>query len=146
MKYSSHILIDLPRERVIELFDNPDNMSKWMKGLESFETFEGEPGQPGAKSKMVFQMGKRRIEMVETIHKRELPDLFSGAYEAKGVYNEVENRFEDLGDQTKYTTQHYFKFESLGMRLMAFLMPKAFKKQSMTYLMDFKAFAESEGK
>jgi len=29
MKYECELIIDLPRDRVIEMFDNPDNLSKW---------------------------------------------------------------------------------------------------------------------
>lgn len=114
-----------------------------MKGLQSFETFEGEAGQEGAKSKLVSQMGKRRIEMVETILQRQLPDFFSGSYETRGVYNEVENHFREEGNETLYKTINYFRFDSWGMRLIATLMPGAFKKQSMQYLKDFKKFAET---
>ena len=49
--YTVAIEIDLPRDRVIELFDNPDNLFKWQTGLQSFDHLSGEPGQPGAKSK-----------------------------------------------------------------------------------------------
>lgn len=144
MRYQSEITINLPRERVIQLFDNPDNMSKWMKGLVYFETIEGEAGQPGAKSILKFEMGKRKIEMVETILKRELPNEFTGSYETNGVYNEVKNEFEVIDENhTLYRTEHYFRFDSWGMKAMAFLMPGAFKKQSRQYLEDFKTFAES---
>lgn len=91
MKYTSEIEINLPRERVIELFDNQDNMTKWQSGLISFEHVEGEVGQEGAKSNLKYKMGKREIEMVETITKRNLPDEFFGTYETKGVWNEVKN-------------------------------------------------------
>ncbi|MEM7797967.1 MAG: SRPBCC family protein [Chloroflexota bacterium] len=37
MKYSTEVVIDLPRERVIELFDNTENMYKWQNGLKSHE-------------------------------------------------------------------------------------------------------------
>lgn len=145
MRYQTEITINLPREQVIRLFDNPDNMPKWMKGLVYFETFEGEAGQPGAKSKLKFEMGKRKIEMVETIIKRDLPDEFTGSYETQGVYNEVKNEFQEIDAQhTLYRTEHYFRFDSWGMRAMAFLMPSAFKKQSRQYLEDFKSFAEAE--
>jgi hypothetical protein len=142
MNYSISIDLDLPRERVIELFDSTDNLYKWQRGLQSFEPLEGEPGQPGAKSKMVFQMGKRRIEMVETITKRELPDAFEGTYDAEGVHNVVKNRFVELGaDQTRWESEQEFQFKGF-MKVIGFLMPGAFKKQSMVYAKDFKAFAE----
>ena len=74
MKYTSEIEINSPIDKVIELFDNPDNMDKWMKGLQSFEPISGKPGQVGAKSRLKFKMGKREIEMIETITVRNLPD------------------------------------------------------------------------
>jgi carbon monoxide dehydrogenase subunit G len=142
MKYSSEISIAVPRKRLIELFDNTENLSKWMKGLKSFETLEGEHGEVGATARMKFEMGKRKVDMLETILESNFPHSFKAAYQATGVYNEVNNVFEDKGDHTLYTTEHYFKFNSWMMRFMGFLMPNAFKKQSMVYLKDFKAFAE----
>ncbi|MFT5053779.1 MAG: hypothetical protein ACI97X_000799 [Oceanospirillaceae bacterium] len=59
MQFSCSVEIALPLARVIELFDNSDNLMKWQDGLVSFEHLEGEPGKPGAKSKLVFQNGKR---------------------------------------------------------------------------------------
>lgn len=144
MRYQTELTIDLPRERVIELFDDTENLSKWMKGLVLFEHLEGQSGEVGAKSKLKFEMGKRKMEMVETILSRNFPEEFTCAYATAGVYNEVKNEFLILDSQhTLYRTEHYFKFESWGMKVMAFLMPGAFKKQSKKYLEDFKEFAES---
>ena len=143
MKYSSEIEINKPIDNVIELFDNPDNMDKWMDGLQSFEPISGTPGQPGAKSKLKFKMGKREIEMIETITVRNLPDEFSGIYEAKGVFNVVKNKFIKLSEnKTQYISEQEFQFKGF-MKVIGFLMPGAFKKQSMKYLQAFKRFAES---
>lgn len=147
MRYSLHIDIALPRDRVIELFDDQENLFQWMEGLVSCDLISGEAGQVGARSKMVFQMGKRRIEMIETITVRNLPDEFSCTYEAPGVWNEVQNHFAEIGpEETQWTTHNHFRFKGLFMRLMGFLMPGAFRKQSYKYLERFKAFAESQGK
>lgn len=143
MKYTTEIVINKPIERVIELFDNQDNLSKWMEGLQSFEHLSGTPGQPGATSRLVFKMGKRELEMIETITVRNLPDEFSGTYQAKGVFNIVRNKFIPLSENsTKYFTEHEFEFKGF-MKIIAFLMPSAFKKQSVKYLQDFKTFAEN---
>ncbi|MBA5629854.1 SRPBCC family protein [Moheibacter lacus] len=142
MKYSQEITIDAPIQKVIQLFDDPDQMDKWMKGLISFEHLSGTQGQPGAKSKLKFQMGKREIEMIETITVRNLPHEFSGTYDAKGVHNIVKNYFEEISEnQTRYTTENEFQMKGF-MKIMAWLMPGAFKKQSLQYLKDFKAFVE----
>lgn len=145
MKYTTEIEINKPIEEVVGKFDNADNMSKWMEGLQSFEHLSGEPGQPGAKSKLKFKMGKREIEMIETISVRNLPDEFSGTYEAKGVYNIVRNKFVKLSEnKTKYITEQEFEFKGF-MKIIAFLMPGAFKKQSLKYQTDFKNFVEKNG-
>ena len=57
MKYTCKLVINLPRERMVELFDDPDNMVKWMEGLRSFEHVSGTPGRPGAKSRLTLRSG-----------------------------------------------------------------------------------------
>lgn len=144
MKYTVETEIDQPIEKVIELFDNPDNMQYWMDGLISFEHLSGTPGQPGAKSKLLFKMGNRNIEMTETITARNLPEEFTGTYEANGVYNVVRNKFIPLSNgKTKYVAENYFEFKGF-MKIIAFIMPGAFKKQSYKYINDFKEFAENK--
>lgn len=147
MHYKSEIVIDLPRNKVIELFDNLDNMKHWQEGFISYRLIEGEAGQIGSKTHLQYKMGKREIEMVETITERNLPHEFSGTYEAKGVWNEVKNYFEDIdGEKTRWITENEFRFTTFFMKLMGLVMPGAFKKQSYKYLVDFKKFAESAEK
>lgn len=111
----------------------------------SFETIEGIAGEVGTKSKIIYDMGKRRIEMIETITVRNLPQEFSGTYEAKNVWNLVENIFEPTEDgKTKWVSRNEFKCQGF-MRIMVALMPGAFKKQSYKYMVNFKSFAEGEG-
>ena len=142
MKYSCTVDISRPIDQVINLFDNPDNMKHWQPGLISFEHVSGDPGTPGAKSKLLYKMGKREIEMVETIISRNLPDDFSGMYEANGVKNIVKNRFVPIDDSsTRYTTEQEFQFSGF-MKLLGWLMPGSFKKQSQKYMEQFKEFAE----
>jgi carbon monoxide dehydrogenase subunit G len=142
MKYETELIIELPRERVIELFDDPDNLSQWQPGLKSFEHISGEAGQPGTKSKLLYEMGSRTVEMIETIEKRELPDEFTSTYEAKGVWNYNANRFyEDGPDKTRWVLDTDFRFSGF-MKLMAFFMPGSFKKETMKTMMAFKRFAE----
>ncbi len=145
MKYTTDIEIDLPVQRVVELFDNPENLKQWMEGLQSFEHLSGTPGQPGAKSRLRFKMGSREVEMVETITVRNLPQEFSGTYEAKGVVNKSTHRFIPLGDKkTKYVSEQEFDLAGI-MKFVAMAMPGAFKKQSLKYQQAFKRFAESQG-
>jgi len=144
MKYTNEVIINLPVNKVVELFDNTENLKKWQPGLESLDHISGTPGEPGAKSKLFFKMGKREVEMVETITSKNLPQVYSFIDEAKGVYNVVRNSFIPENDQsTRYLTENEFRFSGF-MKLMGFLMPGMFKKQSQKYLVYFKEFAEKE--
>lgn len=143
MKYACELTINLPRDRVIALFDNVDNMKSWQPDLVSFEALSGTPGQPGAKSKLVYKMGKRTIEMIETVTVRNLPDEFSGTYDAKGVHNLCRNLFVDRGSTTHWTMETEFQCTGL-FRLIAWLMPGMFKKQTMKMMQQFKTFAEGQ--
>jgi hypothetical protein len=111
-------------------------------GLQSFKHLSGVQGQPGAKSELKFLMGKKEVEMIETILVRNLPDEFTGTYEAKGVYNLVKNKFVKISDtQTKYISENEFQLTGV-MKIVGSLMPGMFKSQSMKYLTAFKNFAE----
>lgn len=143
MKYTTEILIDLSRSEFIKKFDDPDAMKHWQKGLVGYSIISGKPGEEGAKMELEYKMGKRHVVMVETILRRNLPYEFHAAYDTKGVYNIQKNYFKEVGpNQTKWISEAEFQFSGFLMKLMAFLMPGAFKKQSLKYLKDFKAFAE----
>lgn len=142
MKYTTEIEINKPVEKVVELFDNAENLPQWMEGLESFEHMSGEAGQVGAKSLLKFKMGKREVELIETITVKNLPEEFSGTYETNGVINIVRNKFIALpNNRTKYFSEQEFQFKGF-MKLMAILMSGAIKKRSMKHLTDFKKFVE----
>lgn len=142
MNYSSEIIIDVPLQKVIELFDSEENMFKWQPELISFEHLTGDKGEVGSTSRLLYKMGKREIEMIETITAKNLPQEFSGTYEAKGVWNEVRNSFEAVDEnRTRWTSVNQFRFTGM-MKLVSWLMPGSFKKQSQKYLDQFKVFAE----
>jgi len=144
MKYSNEVLIDEPIDKVVELFDSEENMFKWQPELISLEHISGDKGKVGARSRLLYKMGSREIEMIETIVVKNLPKEFSATYEANGVWNEVKNYFEKAGDgATRWRSDSDFKFSGF-MKLIAFFMPGSFKKQSQKYLDQFKEFAEGK--
>lgn len=146
MKYSLEVDIALPRKRVIELFDNPENMSKWQPSLISYEQINGSVGEAGSKTRLVHKMGGKEVEMTETVESNNLPDEYTVTYEAKGAWNRVVNRFiEERPDTTKWVFETEFKCSGF-LRVMAFLMPGMFKKQSLKDLRNFKEFAENGAK
>ena len=143
MKYSTEVIINLPRSRVIELFDNTENIYKWQQGLKSFETISGNPGQEGARSSMVYESRKGDLNMTETITKRNFPDEFHTIYESRGVYNEMYNYFSEVEtNKTIWRTESVFKFRGF-MALMAPFMKTAFSSNTLLNMEHFKTFAEN---
>ena len=144
MKYTVSIVVKKPKEEVIELFHNPEFYPKWMHGLQKHEVVKGASGKEGTISKFYFKMGKREMEMEEEVLKNNLPDEYIVSYNAKNVYNKVCSRFEELSDgKTRVYNDQEFQFKGF-MKLMGWMMPGAFKKQSKKYLADFKNFIENE--
>ena len=143
MKYITEIIIDAPRQEVLEKLDNADNMKHWQRGLVKHEFISGTPGEEGAKMELHYDMGKRKLVLIETIIKKNLPNEMHTTYDTKGVHNIQKNYFTELEDgRTKWSSESEFQFDSFMMKMMGFLMPGAFKKQSMKYAQDFKAFVE----
>ncbi|KAB5485270.1 MULTISPECIES: SRPBCC family protein [Flagellimonas] len=142
MKYSNEIVVDLPRAEFIQKMDDPENMKHWQRGLMAYEQLSQTPGQEGSRMSLSYQMGKRKMEMVETIIKRKLPEEMHTTYDTKGVHNIQKNYFREENGKTRWISESEFQFSGFGMKLMGLLMPGAFKKQSLKYMEDFKNFAE----
>jgi hypothetical protein len=141
--YTLEIDIDLPREKVVELFDNPDNMRHWQNGFQSFEHISGEPGQRGAISKIHYINGKHSIELTEEITVNDLPDEFSGSYSWDSGSNTLVNRFIELdSNKTRWVSTCSYTMHSWMMKLMALFFSGKFKEQNLMFMKNFKAFAE----
>jgi hypothetical protein len=143
MKYITEIVVDVPRENFVKKMGDPENFKHWQRGLISYEMLSKNPGKEGSQLKLVYKMGKREITMVETIFKNNLPDEMHSSYDTKGVQNIQKNYFKDKDGKTLWISESEFEFSGFAMKLMGFLMPGAFKKQSLKYMEDFKAFAEN---
>lgn len=144
MKYTTEVIINCPLNEVIEKLDNPDHMKHWQRGLVGYKLLNAQdPGSTGTKMELEYKMGKRNLVMTETIIKRNFPSEFHATYDAKGVHNIQQNYFEAIDPgTTRWRSESEFQFQGFGMKVMGWLMPGAFKKQSQKYLDDFKNFAE----
>ena len=145
MKFSCHVDIKLPKAKVVELFNNPDNLKEWQDGFVKMEHISGEQGQVGSKYMMHYQMGKRKMEIEETILVNKLPDEFTGVYEHIHMSNTMQSLFEEIDNETtRYSANiHYTRFSGFMPKLLAFIAPGMFKKQVQKWMNQFKAFAES---
>lgn len=153
MKYTVSIEIDLPREKVVQLLADPAHLPKWLRGLVLHEPLGGTHGQVGTTSRVVMQMGNQKLECTETITRREPVGLhgipkdkvvhFEREIVSKGMWSAVRDRLTEAGPQTTlWESENEYRFSGLPMRLVALLMPRAFRQQSRQHMQDFKAFAE----
>jgi hypothetical protein len=59
------------------------------------------------------------------------------------MWSVVRDRLSEAGPQrTLWLSESEYRFSGLLIRLVALLMPGAFRKQSQQHMQDFKAFAE----
>lgn len=141
MRYVCEVTINKPREEVLELFDNPDNLYRWQRNLKKYEIIEGEPRQDGVKSRFTYDEKGKKVVMVETIEKFNYPDQMIAIYEAKNMWNRCVNDLIDQGDKTVWRLDSEFRCKGL-MRLICLFGQKAFINQTMNDMNNFKAFAE----
>lgn len=143
LNYTTEVDIARSRERVVELLEDSDNFKHWQRGLISLQTLSGEAGAEGSQREFEFQMGKHHLVMVETMIAKTLPESYSVTYDAKGVHNIQKNYFKDLGEsRCRWICENKFQFSNFPMKLMGWIMPGMFKKQTRAYMSDFKNFAE----
>ncbi|MEU3271353.1 SRPBCC family protein [Saccharomonospora sp. NPDC006951] len=153
MKYTNSIEIALPREKVARLLADPEHIPKWLRGVVLHEPVNGMHGQLGTKSRVVMESGKRKFECTETITRREPADLhaipkdsvvhFDREIVGAGMWSVVRDRLTEVDPETTlWESESEYRFGSLMMRLVGFLMPGSFHKQSQRHMRDFKAFAE----
>ena len=75
MKYTAEIRIALPRNKVIELFDNSANLYKWQPGLKRVTQLEGKPGGAFGSYGWSGEAAGRIFDTMEHIYKMKMsPD------------------------------------------------------------------------
>jgi hypothetical protein len=121
MKFTCSVEIDLPVEKVVRLFDNDENLKEWQDGFISIEHISGIPGESGAKSRIIFQTGRHKMELIETILVKNLPNEKTGLYEHKQMVNAMTSRFIAVGEnKTRYVAEiEYSRFNGFVPKMMA---------------------------
>lgn len=144
MMYTTEIKISLPIDQVIKKMDNVENLKHWQRGLVSAEHIIGAPGALGSKMKFNYRFGKRSMQLVETITRRNFPNEFHATYDTKGMHSIQENYFERTQEgYTKWVIKSEFLPLNFSRRLMIIVSPNMFRKQSKKYMQDFKNFVEN---
>jgi len=143
MKYTCTIEINLPINKVVQLWEDENNFKEWQDGFKSIEHLSGTPHSKGAQSRIILE-DNRRIELLETIITANLPEEKTASYEHIHMTNTQTTRFKKIdSNTTQYISEvEYTQFNGLMIKLMAKLFPSKFKAQSQKWMNQFKAFAE----
>ena len=146
MKFRCSVDIDLSRDKVVELFDNPDNMQHWQDGFVSFEHISGTPGEVGAQSHVTYDMRGKKMVLLETVTVKNLPNAFHGTYQGDFGKNTMHNYFEVLDpNKTRWRAElDYIQMNGFMMKMMARLMPGMFRKQTQKWMDQFKEWSEEQ--
>ena len=144
MKLKTEVVIDADRATVWQLFDDPDNMTKWQSTLKSFTHKSGTPGKPDAVSELVYAEKGREVVMTETITARREPDFLAGTYESKWGNVVIVNHFEETDDgKTRWVGYWNHSFKGF-MKLMALFMARSMRNRTQSDMERFKLFVETE--
>lgn len=144
MKYRCEIEIERPIHKVVGLWCDESSFDQWQDGFQSIEHLQGEPEVVGSKSKIVYQQGKRKIELLETIVSNNLPHEKKALYEHVHMVNTQTTKFIQVSDKkTRFISEvEYTKFKGVVPKLLSILFPGMFKRQSQKWMNQFKDFAE----
>ena len=145
LSYTCSILLDLPQERVAALWADEKHFNAWQDGFISIELLSGQKNEEGAVSKIEFEQGKHKMELIETMLKNDLPYMRKARYVHKHMTNTQETHFQTVGEeQTKFISiVEYTQFNGFLPKLMSILFKGVFKKQSEKWMRQFKVFDEA---
>lgn len=146
MKFTCSVTINLPKEKVVQLFLDENNLGKWQDGFISKERLSGKTNQVGTNSKIVYKMGKGQMVLIETILDNDLPHSIKGNYSHSSTENTMLNTFTAIDAKTtKYQADiEYTRFTGFVVKAMKLILPGIFKKQVQKWMDNFKQFAENE--
>jgi|SRR5712671_4101970 len=139
--------INLPINKVIELFLDKANFKDWKKDFISYEHIQGTPDEIGSSDKLVF----KRVTLIETVTSKKLPSEISYEYEHKRgtktiMIHKASNHFTLLQEnKTLYELDSEItKIFGLLPKIIMGLMKGASNKYAQDQLNQFKLFAEKQ--
>jgi len=131
--------INVPQDKLAELYADPDNNKKWMDDLDLYEPISGEPGMVGSKYRF-GQNGNRKMVFVATVTARNLPDEVKLTLDAPNVQVSVTVKFYALTpEMTKFISEEVFLLEGIINEMVE----KGIKDTHRRHMVAFKHFAES---
>jgi len=146
MKFKGQQDINAPRDVVVECFKDPEYLNEYQDGFIRKELISGVEGENGTISNMYYMMGKREMELEETITNNQLPDLFEATYRHIHMDNTMKVSFTKLdANTTRYHYDiEYTRINWIIPKLMAILFPGMYRKQGEKWMRQFKEFVEKQ--
>ena len=144
MKFNGSIDINLPLEKVVELFKDEKNLKEWQDGFIRKEHINGLEGEKESVSMIYFKHGKQEMELTETITNNDLPHSIEAFYHHKHMDNTLKTSFTSISESvTSYEIDgEYLAFRGFMPKLLATLFPSMFRKQAEKWMHNFKGFCE----
>lgn len=143
MKLNFDQTIDADLPTVWAAFVDPENMRRWQQNFESYTHKSGVRGQPGATAELVFNEGKKKIILKETITERRDPDFLAGSYESAYGTTVIVNHFEAINaTTTRWTSWCNFSCKGL-MKIMAVFVAGSMRKRTEGDMQRFKLLVET---
>lgn len=143
MKFQAEIEIEKPIKHVVALFSDPSNTIKWLEGLKSTTLISGNLGEPGSKSKVIFETPAGRMQLMETIISKNLPDEYVIRYEGDGYVGYTKHQFIKVDKTlTKFISSQDVELQG-ALKFVGGLISGTIKKQLERSTVCFKNFAES---
>lgn len=145
MSYRIELDIAKPHAQVVKAFLDPNSLQHWQPDFVSYETLTGQGKRhKGDTAKMVHMMGKKEMVTIETITLYDPPNRYAAVYDTDGFLNIMSNEFIPVSDtQTRWILNGECKVSGIMMRLVALVMPGAFRKQTELYMKMFRDFVET---
>lgn len=146
MKFTCRVEVNLPIKKVVELWNNSDNLQYWQEGFERIEHLSGKKNEVGSKYMLHYNFKGTPMELEETIIEMDLPNVMEGEYVHKHMSNRMRNTFTVLGENSTVWKAEldYIQFNGVMMKLFALFGKGIFRKQTQKWLDEFKKFAEAQ--
>jgi len=146
MKFKGSLIINKPRNVVVDLFINPSYNKEYQDGFVKKELISGIATQVNATSKMYYKYGKRDMVLTETVLKNELPNSFEAYYHHKHMDNTMKCTFIEIDmEKTEYRYEfEYTRINWILPRLIAILFPSMYRNQGNKWMKQFKEFSEKQ--
>jgi len=143
MKSKTEVVIHAPREKVLEMWQSFEDQKNWQKGLESLEYRNGKPGYIGTQLHYSYKLGRKRLDMQETLIQSNLPTEYQVLQEAEGVINRQKHYItEPEPGKTLWTTITETRFKRWGLRFMGWLSPGLFEREQQKIFEAFRDYVE----